>query len=341
MATLRKLDNGKWFAEVYVNRIRKSKTHPNKASATAWANQTEHELRSLGKGVSLTHTLAELWDRYMDEECPKKAGGSWEIKRLQAFQRDPIALKRLLDLRREDFAAWIARREATGVTGATILRELTVISHAFTKARVWNLMNHNPLTDLERPKDSPARKRRINNEEIAKVLTALGYHDLLPVRTHNHRIAVAFLIAIETGMRAGEICSIEPERLDYEKRTVFLRDIDTKTRTERYVPLSNQAVHLFKKLEPFEDLPVLKRVSGEVRPIMRMKSGTLSTMFRTAVDKTDIKDLTFHDTRHEAITRLAKKIHVLDLARMVGHTDINELMTYYNREAHELATELD
>lgn len=341
MATFRKLESGKWFAEVYVNRIRKSKTHPNKASATAWANQTEHDLRSLGKGVSQTHTLSDLWERYMAEECPRKAGARWEIARLTALQRDPVAQVKLVDLDREDFAAWIKRREKAGVCGATILRELTVISHAFRKARVWRLMSHNPLDDLERPKDNPARMRRISDDEIATVLASLGYHDELPVRTHKHRIAVGFLIAIETGMRAGEICSIEPQRLDYDRRTVLLRDVDTKTRTERVVPLSTRAVELFRKLEPFDDLPVIKRVSDEVRPIMRMKSGTLSTIFRAAVGTTGIENLTFHDTRHEAITRLAKKIHVLDLARMVGHSNINELMTYYNRQAHELATELD
>lgn len=340
MATLRKLPSGKWFAEVYVNGVRKSKSHPNKASAKEWSVQTEHELRALGKGVSLTHTLSDLWDRYKEEVSPGKGGGDWEIKRLTSFQRDPVAQVKLVDLRREDIEDWIERRRAS-VKDATICRELNLLSHAFTMGRVWRLMNHNPLTDLRRPKEGPARERRISKAEMAKVLTALGYHELFPVKTHNQRIAVAFLIAIETGMRAGEICSIEPDRLDLEKRTVYLREIDTKTRTPRTVPLSERAVALFRKLEPFDDLPLIKRKMGDVYPIMRMKSGTLSTMFANALEKTDIQNLTFHDTRHEAITRLAKKIHVLDLARMVGHTDINQLMTYYDREAHELALDLD
>ena len=54
-------------------------------------------------------------------------------------------------------------------------------------------------------------------------------------------------------------------------------------------------------------------------------------------DRIGITDLTFHDTRHEATTRLAKKLHVLDLARVTGHSNINELMTYYNKDARELA----
>jgi integrase len=47
--------------------------------------------------------------------------------------------------------------------------------------------------------------------------------------------------------------------------------------------------------------------------------------------------LTFHDARHEATTRLAGKLQVLDLARVTGHRDIKQLMTYYNKDARELA----
>ena len=57
--------------------------------------------------------------------------------------------------------------------------------------------------------------------------------------------------------------------------------------------------------------------------------------------RTQIADLRFHDTRHEALTRLAKKLHVLDLARMVGHKDPRSLMIYYNATATEIANRLD
>lgn len=50
-----------------------------------------------------------------------------------------------------------------------------------------------------------------------------------------------------------------------------------------------------------------------------------------------IDDLTFHDSRHDAITRLAQKLSVLQLARMVGHRDIRSLQTYYNETAESMA----
>jgi hypothetical protein len=42
-----------------------------------------------------------------------------------------------------------------------------------------------------------------------------------------------------------------------------------------------------------------------------------------------------------AITRLAKKLDVLDLARMVGHRDLKQLLVYYNESPNTIAERLD
>ena len=63
-------------------------------------------------------------------------------------------------------------------------------------------------------------------------------------------------------------------------------------------------------------------------------------LFRKIVKKAGIEGLTFHDSRHTAITRLAKKLTVLELARMVGHKDLNMLLVYYNESAEEIARKL-
>ncbi len=44
-------------------------------------------------------------------------------------------------------------------------------------------------------------------------------------------------------------------------------------------------------------------------------------IFRRALKLANIEGLTFHDTRHEAIARLAQKVPLLDLARVIGHLD--------------------
>ncbi|NIB45242.1 site-specific integrase [Pseudomaricurvus alkylphenolicus] len=166
-------------------------------------------------------------------------------------------------------------------------------------------------------------------EEIEALLIPLSYSEDWAVTMQCQRVAVALLFAFETAMRAGEICSIRAADIDFKKRTVFLPK--TKNGHPRTVPLSTEAVRLLKRLEPFPNDD----------PVFRLSSGTLSTLFRKAREQAGLDDLTFHDSRHEGTTRLAQKLEVMDLARVTGHKDIRQLMTYYNKKAHHIAELLD
>lgn len=243
------------------------------------------------------------------------------------FSRFSIADVRLVDLRRKHFEHYIVERLAT-VKSSSVNRELNLMSHCLTQARRWRLMSHNPMDDLKRPKDPAHRDRRISDRENETVLLALNYAEDTPVVQQQQKVAVAFLLAIESGMRAGEMCSLKTKNVDLVQQTAFLPD--TKNGRPRSVALSREAVRLLQRAEPWCD-------DGTV---LGLTSGALSTLFKRGVSKTDIHDLTFHDTRHEVITRLARKLDVLDLARMVGHRDIKHLLTYYNKSAKEIATQL-
>lgn len=53
-----------------------------------------------------------------------------------------------------------------------------------------------------------------------------------------------------------------------------------------------------------------------------------------------IEDLHWHDARATAITRLARRLDILDLARMIGHANLGELRTYYRERAEDIAARL-
>jgi integrase len=323
MAEPRKVAGG-WKLEVCVNGIRRSKTLPTKAEVKSWAAMTTVELGKMAAGVSTVLTLNDVFVRYANEVSELKKGARWEIVRLNAFARFTIAGVRLVDLRREHLDVFIAERLRT-VKASSVNRELNLISHCLTQARRWRLMTHNPMDDLARPKNPAHRDRRVSAGEIEAILLALNYSDTCEVHQHQQRTAVAFLFAIESAMRAGEICALRAENVDLVRRVAHLPD--TKNGHARDVPLSTTAVALLQRVKPW----------GDNGLVFGMASGTLSTLFKRGVDRTGIKNLTFHDSRHEAITRLAKKLDVLPLARMVGHRDIKQLMTYYNQGADELA----
>lgn len=327
MATFKKIGT-KWRAEVCVAGKRASKTLPTKAEVKSWAALKEAELGKLSQGVSTTHTLGDVFVRYADEISSLKKGAQWEIVRLKMFARFAIASVKLINLRREDLEQYILVR-SKDVKSSSVNRELNLISHCLTQARRWRLMEHNPMDDLKRPKNPPNRERRISPEEVARVLVAHSYSEEHPVTLQRQRAALAFLFALETAMRAGEICSLLAKHIDTTAKTAFLPD--TKTGVPRYVPLSTEALRLINRLQPWPD---------DV-PLFGIKPSVLSSTFGQGVERAGIQNLTFHDSRHEGIRRLAKKLSVLDLARTVGHSDIKELMTYYNESAEEIAKLLD
>jgi integrase len=94
------------------------------------------------------------------------------------------------------------------------------------------------------------------------------------------------------------------------------------------VPLSTRAIELLGEL-PKQD------------PVFGLTSRQLDVLWRKLRDRAAVADLTFHDSRHWAVTRLAKKLDVMDLARMVGHRNLSQLLAYYNEKAEDLALRLD
>ena len=141
------------------------------------------------------------------------------------------------------------------------------------------------------------------------------------------RAVHAFRFAVETAMRAGEIVGLIHDAIDRDTRVASLPM--TRNGTGRKVPLSTAALRL---------LDALPKTEG---PVFGLTSGQIDVLFRQARDAAKLDTLRFHDSRHEAITRLAKKLDVLSLARAVGHKDIKMLMIDYNETAEELARRLD
>lgn len=197
------------------------------------------------------------------------------------------------------------------------------MSAVLTVARKeWGLIKINPLSDVRKPSKPRSRDRLLKKDELDKLLEQSGTDLTKQIARAVH----AFLFAIETGMRAGEILSLTPDLVSLENRVATL--LETKNGTSRKVPLSLAAVELL------EALP-------EAPTYFNMTSANLDALFRRARDNAKIEGLRFHDSRHEAVTRLSKKLDVLSLARMIGHKDIKMLQVYYNESAEDIAKRLD
>lgn len=320
MASIVKSGSG-FRAMVARKGVRRTKIFPTKQAAKDWAARQEYLILH-GDEVAGAMAFGALMDRYAREVSSGKRGARWEIIRLEKLQRDQISEIKLADLRPKDFAGWRDKR-LREVAPASVIREMQLMSSVLNVARKeWGLIGVNPLTDVRKP-NKPAPRDRLATAGEMELLEHSAGRDLTKATA---RAFHAFRFATATAMRAGEIAGLKWVRIDLGKRVVRL--VHTKNGRPRDVPLSSEAVRLL------EELP-------RADPVFGLTSRQLDRLWRKLRDRAGVEGLTFHDSRHTAITSLAKKLDVLALARMVGHSDLRMLQVYYNESAEELAKRLD
>lgn len=317
-----------WRAYVAKKGIRKTATFDSKLEALKWIENEEKRIVS-GKSIIAGKTFGDLLDKYAEEVSSTKRGKRWEEIRIELVKRHKIASIPLESFGSTDVSQWRNDR-LKEVSSATVRREWNLLSHACSIAvKEWKWLEENPFSTVKKPASPDSRDRLLAQSEIDSLLHALGYDPETEPATLSARVGAMMLFALETGMRLGEICAIRAGDVNLEKRFLRVTGIAHgagKTRAARRdVPLSTEAV----------------RILSQVGLEFGLKPSQVDALFRKAKKKALVEDLHFHDTRHHAITNLARKLNVLELARMVGHQDLRQLNIYYNETAEELARRLD
>ena len=309
-----------WRVQIKLKSGRDSATFRTRREAAQWALQREAEL----SGARLPDkSLADALKRYKLEVSPSHKGSRWELLRLDNLATYPVARVPVADLSGADIAGWRDAR-LKEVSPATVAREMTLLRSVLEACRRdWGWLRSNPMADVRRPRTPTSRKRRVTQDEIDRVSLACGL-DELRADTMLNRTGLAFLFALETAMRAGEILGMVWP--DVAEKSVRLPR--TKNGDVRHVPLSPKAREI---------LALLPRGDG---PVFGLHPGTRDALWRRAVAATKIPDLHFHDSRAEAIWRLSKKLDVMELARVIGHRNYNSLQLYYQVSADDLADRL-
>lgn len=269
-------------------------------------------------------SFAEIINTYLVNESPKHKGHRWEKVRLEKIMREypEMCGKAIADVDQTDIIQFRNAR-AQVVQGVSVSREIQLLGSVFKYAiRELRIIQNSPLKDVTRPKENPHREQRISDDNINKLLQAFGYERGTQPVLKKHQAAWAMLFAIETAMRQGEIAGMLWANITNDH--VLLPD--TKNGTARRVPLSNAAHALLDLMRGIDEVNVLT-----------IDADSLSTTFRKYRDIARLSEINFHDTRHEACTRLAKKMPIQDLAKISGHKDLAMLMRYYNPTTRELA----
>ena len=319
------LPSGKYRAQVYVNGARTSKSFRTKREAQAWASARELELRAaIGKPPGDRHTLGQMLEKFAEDVSEHRRGGRWERIRLTALARVLPVGKIASAVTVEDMIAFRDRR-LVDVKPGTLLREIALLSAVFEHARrEWKWLVVNPMHDMRKPTRPRHREVVLGWRQIRALLSAMGYSPRERVSSVSAAVGAAMMLALRTGMRAGEICGLR-----WSDVSEVSAHVDSKTDAgRRNVPLTVKAQRLLDKMRGFDP-----------RYVVGIKKQSLDAMFRKYRDRAGIDGVVFHDTRHTAATWMIKhgSLNALELCKVFGWTDPKMAMVYFNPSAKDLA----
>lgn len=340
MATFTKRDNGKWQAKIRRKGYKtQTKTFATKKDAKRWVREVETEMdQSTFKSTDAAKKkqVAKALEQYWEEALADKKS-SKSIKYMSDRIKKVFEGFSLLDVSIENIREYKNYRLET-VVGDTVRKELGHLERMFKYAiNEWqiHLPNGNPVTPISLPPKGKARDRRLPRHEQAVLITYAEQYD--------GKIDEIITLAIETAMRQGEIVNGRSreqlnkwgyscmcwENFDEVSSTVLL--VDTKNGERRTVPLSSRAKKVI--------LAQPRKASG---PIFDTSVYTVGGAFRKVVERAGIKNLRFHDLRHEATSRLFEEttLNMMEIAAITGHKDLASLKRYTHLCPKRLAEKL-
>lgn len=301
-----------------------------KSDAEEWARHMETqadrgELRTPVK-VLAGYKVRDILERYRDTVTGKKRSAHTEVYVINAFLREPIANLSLNQISTAHFSKYREER-LKQVKANTLNRQFTIIKHAFDVAmREWDIpLRENPLAKLKRFKVNDARSRRIEPEEWQAIQAAATV-------CRNPFIMPLIRLAIETAMRRGELLAMKWEYIDFKSRTNLIPV--TKNGYSRTIPLTGEAIKILKEIQAMKEADskfVFPGVTGNAA----------NHVWDRIVARANIKDLHFHDLRHEVISRFFERgLSLPEVALISGHRDFKMLFRYTHLKAEDIAGKL-
>lgn len=320
MPTFSQLPSGKWRVQVRRAGLYRAATFPTKREAKDWAAgieaQAYHIAASGYAPVPRDATLADLIDKYCETNA--KTPGRTKAATLEMLKAQ-IGKVKLSALNAVVLRDFIDRRAAAGAGGVTIAADLSFLSAVIKwgkHARQLDLPEKLALEARESLKHrgletrSRERYREPSDDELARLY---AHWQAKP----RQRIDMVTLcrFALATGMRLGEICSLQVEDVDRERKTVLIRDRKdprNKAGNDQTVPLLPDAWAIVE--------PLIKgRTEGG---IFHVRAASASTAFTRACQDLDppIVDLHFHDLRHRAAAQFFRMgLDIPRVALLTGH----------------------
>jgi integrase len=244
---------------------------------------------------------------------------------------------------------WRKKRLEAGISPHTVNRDTVALKAMLSKAVEWSFIEKNPLANLKRAKaDDNSRVRYLSPDEEKRLFASLDKRELdgraarlrfnewrrqrhlepFPKVTKDEYIdhlQPLVLLALNTGLRRGELFSLEWSDIDSLHHRLTVRSAAAKGAKTRHIPLNMIARTVFKRWQKQTG-----RDTGLVFPGKKGKKlDNVSSAWGKLITDAKIEELTFHDLRHDFATKTLKAgADIVTVSKLLGHSDLKMTLRY-------------
>lgn len=244
---------------------------------------------------------------------------------------------------------WKQRRRQEGVSVARIARQLNDLRACLNRAVKWGALDVSPFEKVERAKpDSSAKVRYLTPEEEGRLRVALdaregeiraarcrgnewraerGYPQYADLSEQEYAdyLKPAVLLSLNTGLRRGELLSLEWTDIDFDLKILTVRGDGSKTGQTRHVPLNREALnvlHHWKQQPGLKSKWVFHHWDG--KPFRNLRKAWIAVL-----KEAKIPNFRWHDLRHTFASNLAiAGIDLNTVRELLGHSDYKMTLRY-------------
>ena len=180
--------------------------------------------------------------------------------------------------RKSEIVAIKNNKRLQDISFRTVNIEISELKYFFNFCIKSGYIDKNPCAGIKKLNEL-SRLKTLSDEDIQKLIAA--------ATNKLTRDLITFLIY--TGCRKGEALNLKWDDVDLKNDVIAIKG--TKTKYDRYVPISKPVKELLKAIEKKQDCLYLFNDNGR-------KLGDFKRSFHTACRNAGLKDMHIHDLRH-------------------------------------------